>query len=583
VTTLRADGHRRPPLPPPGAALEMRGAGRSANEVLAGVTLVALSVPMNIGYASVAGLPATVGIYASIVPVAVFALLTGSRRLVVGPDATIAALLAAAIAPLVANGVDAVDAALAVALLTGLLLVVGWLLGLGRLVRFLSHAVLVGFIAGLAVEILTSQVRRILAIDVEAEGWITEVVEMVGAIPDASLASVAVGGATIVIVRVLRRWLPRVPGALIALGVVGGAVAWWEPADVAVLGPVPSGLPGPTFPSLPLDVWVAVLPVALAIAVLTVAEGVLLSEAAARRHGEELEPNGEVFAYGLSNLAAAFTGGMPVGASASRTAALEATGARSQVPAVVAAIAAALVATTFTGLIAAIPLAALGGLVANAVLGLVNVPAFRHLAAVRRSEFGIALTCAIGVLVLGPLPGLAVAAIASAVDVVRRAADLPWVELGGAPHDAGTDRFARTEGPRTPQGLRLLRPEGPLFFANAATIRRVLGAAAVDADVRWVVLDLEAVSDIDPTAAEALADGLDLLRAHDTLTGFSRVREPVREHLDRYGLLERLGPDRVFPSNRAVAVAYEASLRGSATVADAAVADATEERPGGAR
>jgi sulfate permease, SulP family len=543
--------------------------------MLAGVTLVALSVPMNIGYASVAGLPATVGIYASIVPIAVFALLTGSRRLVVGPDATIAALLAAAIAPLVATGVAAADAALAVALLTGLLLVVGWLFGLGRLVRFLSHAVLVGFIAGLAVEILTSQIRRIMAVDVDAEGWIPEVVELVGAIPDASLASVAVGTATIVIVRVLRRWVPRAPGALIALVVVGGAVAWLEPAEVAVLGPVPSGLPGVTFPSLPLDAWVALLPVAVAIAVLTVAEGVVLSESAARRHGEELEPNGEVFAYGLSNLAAAFTGGMPIGASASRTAALEATGARSQVPAIVAALVAALVATTFTGLIAAIPMAALGGLVANAVVGLVNVPAFRHLAAVRRSEFGIALTCALGVLLLGPLPGLALAAIASAVDVVRRAADLPWVELGGTPQDLETDRFTRTQRPGTPRGLRLLRPEGPLFFANAAEVRRVLRGAALDPDTRWVVLDLEAVSDIDPTAAEALSDGLDLLRTHDTLAAFSRVREPIRVQLDRYGLLERLGQDRVFTSNRAAASAYDASLREAGTVDDA-----TEDRSG---
>jgi sulfate permease, SulP family len=577
VTTLRADGPRWPPIPPVAGALRLRGAGRSANEVLAGVTLVALSIPMNIGYASVAGLPATVGIYASIVPVAVFALLTGSRRLVVGPDATIAALLAAAMAPLVANGVAAAEAALAVALLTGLLLLVGWLVGLGRLVRFLSHAVLVGFIAGLAVEILTSQVRRIMAIDVDAEGWIAEVVEMVAAVPDASPASVAVGVATIVIVRVLRRWLPRVPGALVALVVVGGAVAWWGPADVAVLGPVPSGLPGPTLPTLPLEVWVALVPVALAIAVLTVAEGVLLSEAAARRHGEELEPNGEVFAYGLSNLAAAVTGGMPIGASASRTAALEATGARSQVPAVVAAIAAALVATTLTDLVAAIPTAALGALVANAVIGLVNVPAFRHLAAVRRSEFGIALTCALGVLVLGPLPGLAVAAIASAVDVVRRAAQLPWVELRAAPQDAEADRFALAGGPRTPTGLRLLRPEGPLFFANAAEVRGVLRAAAVDADVRWVVLDLEAVSDIDPTAAEALADGLDLLSAHGASVAVSRVRQPIRELLERYGLLERLGPDRVFPSNRAAASAYEASLR-----EDPTVDDSVQERPGGA-
>jgi sulfate permease, SulP family len=533
---------------------------------------VALSVPMNIGYASVVGLPATVGIYASIVPLLVFALTTGSRRLVVGPDATIAALLAAAVVPVVATGVAVTEAAIAVALLTGLLLLAGWLIGLGRLVRFLSHAVLVGFIAGLAVEILTSQVRRMMAIEVDAEGWILEVIAMVAAVPEASAASVTIGVATIVLVRGLRRFAPRVPGALVALVVLGGVVAWLEPDGVAVLGPVPPGLPTLTFPALPLEAWLALVPVALAIAVLTVAEGVLISESAARRHGETLEPNGEVFAYGLGNLAAAFTGGMPIGASASRTAALEDTGARTQVPMIVAAIVAAVVAATFTGVLAAIPMAALGGLVANAVVGLINVPAFRHLARVRRSEFVIALICAVGVLVLGPLPGLALAAIASAVDVVRRAADLPWAQLDAAPAPTDSGRFARVGDRPTPEGLRILRPEGPLFFANATTVRDRLGRFSQDPDARWVVLDLEAVSDIDPTAAEALADGIAHLHENDTIVAFSRVRHPVRSLLERYGLHEQFDQSLVFDTNRAAAAAYRTAMDqrsgGSATRSD---------------
>jgi sulfate permease, SulP family len=549
-----------PPVAPFGGAVLLGGPGRSPDEVLAGLTLVALAVPMNIGYASVAGLPATVGIYASILPALVFAVTTGSRRMVVGPDATIAALLAAAIGPVVATGVAATEAAIAVAALTGLLLLLGWMIGLGRLVRFLSHAVLVGFIAGLAVEILTSQVRRMMAVDVEADGWILEVVALVEAVPRASAASVAVGVATIALVRLIRRFAPRIPGALVALVVVGGVVAWLEPEDVAVLGPVPSGLPPLTVPVLPIEVWLALAPVALAIAVLTVAEGVLVSEGAARRHGEELEPNGEVFAYSLANLSAAVTGGMPIGASASRTAALEDAGARTQVPMVVAALAAAIVAVALTGVIAAIPMAALGGIVANAVVGLVNVPAFRHLARVRRSEFVIALGCAVGVLVLGPLPGLAVAAIASSVDVVRRAAALPWAQLDAAAEPDSTGRYARTGGPSAPDGLRVVRPEGPLFFANAATVRAVLGEASDDPHVRWLVLDLEAVADIDPTAAEAMADGLEGARAAGTVVALSRVREPIAELLRRYGLMDRVDEGQVYATNRAAAAAYTRSV-----------------------
>jgi sulfate permease, SulP family len=543
-------------VPPPGGALLLPAGGRSVDEVLAGITLVALSLPMNIGYATVAGLPATAGVYASIVPLLVFAAATGSRRLVFGPDATIAALLGAVLLPVSAMGVAPVTAALGVALLTGVLLVAAWLLRLGGLARFLSHAVLLGFIAGLAVEILTSQVRRILAVEVHAEGWLREVVGIAGALPRASAASVAVGAGTIVIVRLLRRVAPRAPGSLFALVVVGGLVAWFEPDRVAVLGPVPAGFPALTFPTMPLAAWLELLPVALAIAALVIAEGVLISQKEGRRHGEEIVPNDEVFAYGVSNLAAALFGGMPVGASASRTAALAAAGARSQLPALVAAVAAALVAMFATGLLAAIPSAALAGLVANAVVTLLDLPTFRHLARVRRSEFVIAVGCAVAVLLLGPLPGLVVAVLATAIDVVRRAAAMPWVELT-TPPVVPDGRYATGRAQVPAGGLRLLRPEGPLFFANADVVRTTLRATVADPHLRWLVIDLEAVGDIDPTAAEALADGIAAAHAAGVVVAFSRVRGPISELLRRYGLTEAVGPEHIFATNRSAAVAYE--------------------------
>jgi sulfate permease, SulP family len=549
-------GRRLPAMPPLGGALLLDSAGRSANEVLAGVTLVALSLPINIGYASVIGLPPTAGVYASIVPLLVFALTTGSRRLVLSPDATIAALLAAALVPVVAMGVEPTVAALGAALLTGLFLLLAWLLRLGGLVRFLSHAVLVGFIAGLGVEILTSQVRRILAVDVEAEGWIREVIGLVAALPEASTASIAVGVGTIVIVRVLQRVAPRLPGSLIALLVVGGAVAWLRPEGVAVLGPVPGGLPPPTFPVMPVEAWLALLPVSLAIAALSVAEGVVLSQSEGRKHGEEIAPNEEVFAYGVSNLAAALFAGMPMGASASRTAAMAVTGARTQVPSVVAAILAGIVALFLTGLIAAIPLAALGGLVANAVVKIIDVATFRHLARVRRGDLALALGCAIAVLLLGPLTGLVVAALASSIDVVRRAAAMPWTTLG-VPPDGPDGRYAAgDDGPITTPGVLIMRPEGPLFFANAEEVRGTLFAAATEPSTRWLVVDLEAVSDIDPTAASALADGIAAAADAGVSVSFSRVRGPIARLLATYGLAEAVGPERIFATNRAAVAAF---------------------------
>jgi sulfate permease, SulP family len=325
---------------------------------------------------------------------------------------------------------------------------------------------------------------------------------------------------------------------------------------VAVLEPVPAGFPSPTFPSLTLAVWLELLPVALAIAALVIAEGVLISQKEGRRHGEEIAPNDEVFAYGMSNVAAALFGGMPVGASASRTAALGAAGARSQVPALVAAVTAALVAMFATGLLAVIPSAALAGLVADAVVSLLDLPTFRRLACVRRSEFVIVVGCAVAVLLLGPLPGLVVAALTTAIDVVRRAAEVP----GGDPTAglvAPDGRYATGPGHAAAPGLRLMRPEGSLFFANADVVRTTLRTAAADPHLRWLVLDLEAVADIDPTAAEALADGIAAAHAAGIVVAFSRVRGPISDLLARYGMTDAVGMGRIFATNRAAADAYE--------------------------
>jgi sulfate permease, SulP family len=555
--------HRVPPIPPISGALGLRERQAWGREVIAGITVVALSLPMNIGYAAVAGLPASVGLYASIAPLAVFALTTGSRRLVVGPDATIAALLAAGMAAVVASGTSETDAALGAALLTAAFLFLAWLLRLGRLVRFLSEAVLVGFIAGLAVEILTSQVEKMLALDVDTTGWVREVIGIIRSIPEGSAASLAVGLSTIVIVRVLRRHVPKVPGALVALVVVGGAVALLDPAGVVLIGDVDAGLPRLSLPRIPLDGWLALAPISLSIAALTIAEGALVSKRAARAHGEEFDANADVFSYGVSNVAAALFGAMPIGASASRSAALEETGARTQVPALVAATLAAIVALFLTDLVAAIPSAALAGLVANAVIGLLDLPSFRYLASVRRTEFGIALSCAFGVLLLGALQGLVLAVLIACVDMVRRAAGTVWVDLEGAPSDPSLGRFTSHDGEPTPAGLRILRPGGQLFFANADATRDTLTAAAADPDVRWILIDLERVSDVDPTAAAALEESFEAAESHGTRIAVSRLTAPLRETMDRYGLLDAIGEEHIFASTRAGVDAFRTGTVGA--------------------
>ncbi len=556
---------------------------RLVAEVVAGVVLAALCLPLNLGYAEAAGLPAEVGIYATLLPLVVYAVFAGSRHLVVGPDATIAAFMAASFGPIVASsGVAPTELAIGLSLLVGVVLLLAWLFQAGSIVRFLSKAVLVGFIAGLAIEVLTSQVRKIMNVKVEAESWPAEVWGLVKAVPDASAASVAVGLGTIALLRVVKRISPRLPAALIALAVVAVIVAVLEPGGVALLGEVPSGLPSPTLPTFGLSVWLDLLPIAVAIAALTIAEGVLLAKSAARTNHETFAPNPELFALGGSNVAASLTGAMPIGASASRTAAMQGVGSVSQVPAVVAAVVVVVVVLFFTDAVAQLPSAALAGLVANAVLSTIEVDALREFARVRRSELVIALGCAAGVLLLGPLGGIVIAVLASAVDVVRRAADAPWAHVELAGDDVTTARYAAASGAvpgegagdaargeadgadtlEPTEGIRVVRPGTTLFFANAEELARVLPAAATDPAVEWVVLDLERVADIDTTAAESLREGAAEVRDAGKVLALTRMGRHVGDLLERYEMHAVIDPAHVFASNRAAARAFAARHHG---------------------
>jgi MFS superfamily sulfate permease-like transporter len=346
---------------------------------------------------------------------------------------------------------------------------------------------------------------------------------------------------------------------LVTLVAVTVVVSLVEPSGVAVLGEVPSGMPRLEFPSLPSSAWFDLVPTALAIAVLTIAEGLLMAKRAARSHGEQFAANGELYAMGVANVAGALTGAMPSGASASRTAAMDSAGTRSQVPSVVAAAAVVAIVLWFTEPVGRLPSAALAGLVANAVVGTIETAELRRLWQVRRSEFGIALGCLLGVLVLGPMAAVVFATLASAVDMMRRAADAPWARLGPSADDHRVGRYGAADVAAVPAGLRVIRPGGPLFFANADELLAVFEDAATDADTVWLVLDLEQVSDLDPTAADALADGIAAVQAAGRVVAITRATGPMTVLLERHGLLAVVGESHLYRTNRAAEVAYRSA------------------------
>jgi SulP family sulfate permease len=544
-------------------------------EATAGITLAALVIPLNIGFAQVAGLPPAVGLYSAIVPLLIVALFTTSRHVVGSPDASIAALVGAALLAFAAPGDPLrLQYAGALALMCGLLFFVFWYFRLAFLANFLSRAVLVGFISGLGIEVFTNQVRKILGASVaegsqvvaaahqikeavassmDTEGYFVELLALLESIPRANVYSVAIGVSALLIVRLMKRYAPKVPGALVALVLLTTIVAVFnlQAKGVSVLGAIPSGLPSLSFPAAPPADYLRLLPGAMAVVAITLCEGLLLVRQYSRKYSYKADGDQVLFAYGLANVAAGLTGALVSGNSPSRSAAMDSVGARSQLPSVVAAGTIALVVLFFTDTLAYLPNAALAGIVANAVLSLIEVGELRELYRLRRTEFAIAIVCLLSVLVLGPLKAVMIAFLLSTIDVIRRASKPgTWVlrEAQDGSHFIPAETIAAPDE----SGLIVYRFGSPLYFANANLFMEEVEKLVTQGPtpVKAFVLDAEAMSDIDTTGAEVLHQALSMLTNRGVTFAMARANPHLPPLLQRYHLLETIGENRLYPTNR---------------------------------
>ena len=567
--------------PRPFAGLRGLGISDLPRETFAGITLAAMIIPLNIGFAQVAGLPATTGLYAGIIPLVVFAIFTSSRQVVASPDAPITALLAATLVAFAPVGDPLrLQYALALALLSGLLFFVFWFFRLAFLANFLSRAVLAGFITGLGIEVFTNQVRRILGVShgepegvgalamqaheavassLGTTGYFAEVVLLIQSIPHANWYSVAIGVGTFAIVRLMKRYTPKLPGSLVALIVMTVIVAVFglDGKGVSVLGTIPSGLPTLAVPSVPLADYVRLFPAAMAVVAITLAEALLLVRAYDRKTGVKSDGDQVLFAYGVANVAGGFSGALVSGPSASRSAAMDDAGAGGQFPSLVAAAAIALVVIFFTDELAALPTAALAGIVASAVLKLVEVGEFREFWHMRRSEFWVAAVCAISVLALGPLQAVVIAFLLATIDLLRRAArPHTWV-LREAPDGS---HFLPEEAGSAPDtsGLIVYRFGAPLYFANAGLFEEEVEKLLTQATtpVKWLVLDTQAMVDIDTSGAEVLHQVLSRSAESGVTVAISRANVSMAALLAQYDLLDLIGEDRLYPTNRHAIAAF---------------------------
>jgi sulfate permease, SulP family len=538
-----------------------------AADVLAGITLAAVSIPVALGYAKIAGMPVVTGLYTLLLPMAVFAILGSSRHLVVGADSATAAILGAALAGLAAAGSPQyVRLAGLAALLAGGLLLLARLARLGFLANFLSRTVLLGFLTGVGIQVAARQLPDMLGLTVpDKSSTLARLLDIARALPQVHRADVAVSAGVIVIV-LAARWATRrtgqrIPGLLIA---VIAAISVSRAADlaghgVAVLGHVPRGLPHLGLPALGWHDTAALIGTAASMFVVILAQSAATSRSYAGKYEEAFSQDTDLVGLGAANVAAALSGAFVVNGSPTQTQVTDSAGGRSQLAQLTTSAVVLIVLLLLTGPLASLPEAALAAIVFLIAAGLIDVAGMRRILACRRHEFVIALLTTAAVVILGVEEGIVLAVVASVVDHVRHTYHPLNSVLVKSP--AGHWQPAPVlPGARTEEGLVVYRFGTSLYYANASRlIDDVTALTLQGSPLRWMVLDGAAIGDVDYTAAAALTRVIEHLRKRHIRLAVSSVLGPVRKQLDRYGISAALGPGAYYDTPGEALEAYHAA------------------------
>ena len=506
-------------------------------DIMAAVTVWAIVVPESMAYASIAGMPPEAGLYAATVPLLLYAVLGTSNRINVGPAASVAALSFATIAAFAPPGSEEfVSLSLLLAVLVGVVLILGGIAKLGVIADFLSEPVLKGFIVGVAMTIALGQLGKIFGVHVEAEGFFEEAWELIRHLPDLHLETLIVGVVCLAALYLLDRWLPTVPSAIIV--VVGSIVAvnWFDLVDkgVAVAGEIPAGLPTFAVPTLDVSSLSALLPGAIGIAIVVFGESMALSKTFGSKHRERVDADQEMIALGGANAAGGLFGAFVTAGSNSRTAAAEGAGQNTQVSSLVVVALVGVTLLFLTGLFADLPEAALGAIVVHAVAGLIRLRPITNLRRRNTIDFWAAVTTLMGVLVFDVLAGLMIGVLVSLGGLMRRAVRprTTWLI-----RDPESGRYVdRLDEAPTDSGVAVIRFGAELFFANVGTLRDAV-LSEVDANgPQAIVLDAEAITDIDTTAEDEIAKLDTVLETAGVRLVFARLEPRVASALASGGV-----------------------------------------------
>ena len=521
-------------------------------DLAAGIAVTALIVPKDLGYAGIAGVPLQNGLYAAAAGAIIYALFCTSRQISTGPSSSLAAVAGGAVVVAGIAGDQAAELVAAIAIVTGLLFLALALLRMGWISRFLSKAVVTGFLAGAAVDVVVGELSKLTGTDVEGENTWRELGSWLGSLGDVHWATLAVGALALALILGLRFFAPAVPGALVlvAAGILIADLLDLGDHGVALVGDVPSGLPSPELPDFDLvkEHIATVLVASLALVLIGFSQTAGDARAFAARHRYRIDVDQESVAQGMANVGAGVFQGMPVSTSLSASSLNESSGARTPMASLITGVLVLLTLLFLAPLFSNLPKAVLGAVIIDAVVfGMIDVAELRRLRRVARFDFWIAVAAILGVLSSGVLAGVVIGVALSLVWLIRVAATPPIALLG---RERGTQVFRDLDehpADETFPGIVVLRLDSGLFFATAQALEDRVRTSAEDGSepLEAVVLDLEGVNFIDSQGAEQLTTIHELVASHDATLRLARVKPPVLAVLHADGFTELLGADHI--------------------------------------
>src|SRR4051794_9188047 len=533
------------------------------NEIVAGLVLATMLIPVGMAYAVASGVPGIYGLYATIVPLLAYAVFGPSRLLVLGPDSSLAALILAVVLPLSAGDpMRAVALASMMAVVTGLVCILIGLLRIGFVTELLSKPIRYGYMNGIALTVLVTQLPKLFGFSIDGGGLLHNMMRISQGLFGGKVnwTAFAIGAGTLAVIFLLKPY-KRIPGvllAVIAATVVVGVMNFAVTADVKVLGPLPQGLPSFAWPAINYAQLYEVIIGGCAVAMVAFADTSVLSRTYAAKTRTSVDPNQEMIGLGAANLAAGLFRGFPISSSSSRTPVAEAAGAKTQFTGVVGAIAVALLLMFAPNLLKDLPSSALAAVVIAAAIGLFEFADLRRIFHIQQWEFWLSIVCFVGVAVFGVIHGIGIAIAIAVIEFLWDGWRPHFAVLGRVDGVRGYHDIKRYPVARRIPGLLLFRWDAPLFFANAELFhQRILDAIAESpSPVRRIIVTAEPVTSIDVTSADMLAELEHSLTESGIELRFAEMKDPVKDKLKRFELFDRFGAADFYPTIGSAVDAY---------------------------